>query len=440
MAMTKFGALVAQLDKLSAEELTIADSVCPFSDSAQDEDRLGLDLFGGVLDHFHSKTGYYRSIRVGRIASDDVVQSSSGGLTTYLLSQLFDAGEIDGVIHVGESKDEGRLFSYALSQTRDELLGRRKSQYYPTEFSEVMLSVRGNGKRYAIVGTPCFIKASQLLAERDPVLRNQLVWRIAICCGHLKSAAFAEALAWQLGISPPDLDRVDFRVKRDGAPAYAYSFGAVARSDERWRSKPSIELFGGDWGLALFQLKACEFCDDIFGETADICFGDAWLSPFDRDWRGTNIVLSRSPTLDALLEHGSQRNEIWLDDLPLKSLIASQAGAFRHRWYGIATRLADARRRGEEVPRKRKSCYSRRTPFLLNEIIRARQKISRKSHELFLKAKECDDFEILVKGLRGDIDALIRLQRFDKFLHPYSILRKGLRVFSRIGNWMSRQR
>jgi coenzyme F420-reducing hydrogenase beta subunit len=88
-----------------------------------------------------------------------------------------------------------------------------------------MLAVRGNGKRYAIVGIPCFIKASRLLIERDPVLRDQLIYHIALCCGPLKSAAFAEAMAWQLGIPPNDLGRVDFRWKVEGDSATSYSFG-----------------------------------------------------------------------------------------------------------------------------------------------------------------------------------------------------------------------
>lgn len=432
--LTEYGALVANLGQVSPEAIKIAELACPFSDSAPDEDLLGEKLFANRLSAFHPKTGYYRSIHVGRIESDDVAQSSSGGLTTYLLGRLLNSGKIDGVIHVGESRETDRLFSYVVSHSHDELLRRRKSQYYPTEFSEAMLSVRGNGKRYAIVGTPCIIKASRLIAELDPLLRDQIVWRFAICCGHMKSTAFAETLAWQLGVSPCDLAQVDFRVKTEGAPAYSYSFAALSKSDGKWRSQPSNSLFAGDWGHALFQLKGCDFCDDIFGETADICFGDAWLSPYDRDWRGTNIVVSRSAELDALIEEGARRKEIWIDEPALKQLISSQSGAFRHRWYGTAVRLADAIRQGEPAPRKRRSSYSRRASFLLTLIIRARRKISRKSHELFLEAKEKADLEILTQGLRNDIDVLVKLQRFEKLLNPRSALKMGLRALRVVRN------
>ena len=394
---------VANLDEASSADLELADRVCPFSDAARDEDVIAADLFGSSLQNHDEKTGYYHSLRVGRMQSDDVIRSSSGGLTTYLLGQLLDAGEVDGIIHVEETIDSDLLFSYTVTETKCDLEGRRKSQYYPCQFSDAMLAVRGNGKRYAIVGIPCFIKASRLLIERDPVLRDQLIYHIALCCGHLKSAAFAEAMAWQLGIPPNDLARVDFRWKVEGAPANSYSFGAVARSDGNWRTARSNSLLGGNWGHALFQLKACNFCDDIFGETADICFGDAWLPSFDREWRGTNIVLSRNVVLDRFLTAGAERKDIWLDDLSINDLINSQSGAFRHRWFGMSVRLAEARRRREPVPLKRKSSYSRRVSFFRRQVVLIRQRMSQESHGLFLNAKRRGDFSVFAGGLNASI-------------------------------------
>ena len=37
---------------------------------------------------------------------------------------------------------------------------------------------------------------------------------------------------------------------------------------------------------------ACEFCDDVVGETADMSVGDAWLPGYVSDWRGTSVVVS----------------------------------------------------------------------------------------------------------------------------------------------------
>jgi coenzyme F420 hydrogenase subunit beta len=403
IGMNEHRMFLADLGGASSSDLELADRVCPFSDAARDEDVIAADLFESTLKHHEQKTGYYHSLRVGRMQSDDVVRSSSGGLTTYLLGQLLNAGEIDGVIHVGETSKSGVLFSYSVSETRNDLEGRRKSQYYPCQFSDVMLAVRGNGKRYAIVGVPCFIKASRLLTEQDAVLKKQLVYHVALCCGHLKSAAFAEAMAWQLGIAPHDLAQVDFRWKVEGKPANSYSFGAVAKSDHNWRTAQSGSLLGGNWGHAMFQLKGCEFCDDIFGETADICFGDAWLPRFDGEWRGTNIILSRSAFLDSFLTAGAERKDIWLENLSVDDLVASQAGSFRHRWFGMSVRLAEAQKRGEPAPHKRKNSYLRKVSLLRRRVVLVRQQVSRDSHQYFLTAKHRDDFCVFEAGMSASI-------------------------------------
>jgi coenzyme F420-reducing hydrogenase beta subunit len=420
----EYRTFVANLGAASPADLEIADRACPFSDAARDEDVIAADLFGSNLKKHEQKTGYYHSLRVGRVQSDDVVRSSSGGLTTYLLGQLLDAGEVDGIIHVGEMVDSDLLFSYTITETRRDLEGRRKSQYYPSQFSDVMLAVKGNGKRYAIVGVPCFIKASRLLTERDPVLREQLVYHIALCCGHLKSAAFAEAMAWQLGIPPNDLARVDFRWKVEGLPANSYSFGAVARSDGKWRTARSNSLLGGNWGHALFQLKACDFCDDIFGETADICFGDAWLPSFDHEWRGTNIVVSRNAVLDRFLTAGAERKDIWLDDLSVDDLINSQSGAFRHRWFGMSVRLEEARKLGEPVPLKRKSSYSRRVSFFRRQVVLVRQRLSRESHRHFLEAKNRGDFGVFAAGINGNIGKINMYGRLGNLTRPSYVFKR----------------
>ena len=172
----------------------------------------------------------------------------------------------------------------------------------------------------------------------------------------------------------------------------------------------------------MFQLRACDFCDDIFGETADICFGDAWLPSFDREWRGTNIVLSRNAFLDGFLTAGVERNDLWLDDLSVDDLINSQAGSFRHRWFGMSVRLPEAGKHGEPVPLKRKGSYSRRVSFFRRRVVLLRQRMSRQSHRLFLEAKNRGDFGIFEAGMS------VNLRKLNIF-HKFGDLARSLYIF-----------
>jgi len=42
------------------------------------------------------------------------------------------------------------------------------------------------------------------------------------------------------------------------------------------------------WTNGFFKLNACNFCDDIFAELADVVFMDAWIDPYIYDSKGTN--------------------------------------------------------------------------------------------------------------------------------------------------------
>src|SRR3546814_16317262 len=89
-------------------------------------------------------------------------------MTAWLLEKLLDAGLIDGVLHAGSADGgSGSLFRYAVSHWAADLRARRNSIYYSTEMSEALSSIAGDGKRYACVGGPCFVKAMRLLLRQD---------------------------------------------------------------------------------------------------------------------------------------------------------------------------------------------------------------------------------------------------------------------------------
>src|SRR5699024_1549087 len=103
---------------------------------------------------------------------------------------------------------------------------------------------------------------------------SSIAYYVGLVCGHLKSQFFAESMAWQTGVSPERLSDVDFRVKNPGRSASSYDFSATDHSGDT-HIRATASLAGGSWGHGAFQPEACNFCDDIFAETADIVFGDA---------------------------------------------------------------------------------------------------------------------------------------------------------------------
>jgi coenzyme F420-reducing hydrogenase beta subunit len=356
---------------------------CPFSPSARDEDELAADLFPAAPQR-HPAVGRYRAAYVGYVAEGEFRgQGSSGGMVSWVLAELLRRGLVDGAVHVVASDDpqgEGRFFRYRVSRTEEEILEGAKSRYYPVELSQVLRTIRSVPGRYALVGVPCFIKAVQLLRREDAVLRQRVAFTLGLFCGHMKSARFVESFAWQMGVPVAEVQQVEFRLKDPGRPASTYTAQLTLR-DGRVVRRDWWNLVDGDWGAGFFQYAACNFCDDVVAETADISFGDAWVEPYASDGRGTNVVLTRSPVLEELVAAGRREGRLQLDPVDGPFVEQTQAAGFRQRREGLAYRLCWPRTGIR--PRKRVAPQARTVALRRKLIYHMRAVISAWSHRVF---------------------------------------------------------
>ncbi|WP_172979857.1 Coenzyme F420 hydrogenase/dehydrogenase, beta subunit C-terminal domain [Agromyces agglutinans] len=393
----------ASLGDATSDQIRAASRVCPFSDDAVDEDALGAPhpSVGARTDR---RIGTYTRTLVGSVASEtERVKSSSGGMTSWMLAKLIDEGLVDAIVHVGRTASAPELFEFTVSRSEREIEERRKSQYYATTFAEVFQTILGEDIRVAVVGIPCFIKAARLLCREDERFATRITMFVGLVCGHLKSQFFAEALAWQAGVAPSELSRVDFRVKNSERSAGDYDFGAWRENDAEPSRQRTRSLIGGMWGHCAFQPEACNFCDDIFAETADIVFGDAWLPEYSADWRGTNVIVSRNEALDAILEAGMSSGEILVEDVGPDKVAHSQAGNFRHRRDGLAVRLADDIAAGKTVPKKRVEPDAHRVDRRRRRLIRQRRRMAALSFTWFAEARSSGDLSRFVAPMRREI-------------------------------------
>lgn len=310
-------------------------------------------------------------------------------------------GLVNGVVHMGgPTAGSPALFGIAVSETAEQVLARPKSKYWAAEMSPALLRIRGNGRRYLFIGVPCHVKAVRLLCRSDPVLAQQIVFCFALVCGHLKTPAFAELLAWQMGMPPEQLTGFDFRPKDPAKPPGRYSVQASAGPMAEQPTRPAHELYGSNWGHVMFQPDACDACDDVMGELADVTFGDAWLPRYDGEWRGTNIVVTRSAPIDALLAQGQRDGQLQLDELGVDEVVASQAGNYRHRWDGLSVRTAIAQRQGRWFPHKRIRPGSIPVDFLRQAMVQLRMQLACTSHTAFRAAREAGRLEVFMQQMQ----------------------------------------
>ena len=307
-------------------------------------------------------------------------------MVTWVAAELMRTGLVDGVAHVAPAPAPGARFAYRIARSLPELRAGARSRYYPVELSGVLAEIRATPGRYAVVGVPCFIKAIHLLRAAEPLLAERIAFTLGLFCGHMKSARMIESFAWQMGTEIDQASRIDYRTKAEGRPANWY-VAELDLKDGRTVARHWWDMADGDWGAGFFQSPACDACDDVTAETADVAFGDAWVEPHASDPRGTNVVVVRAPAVLRLIEAARADGRLALDPVSADFVARTQAAGLRHRREGLAYRLAWRWRWRGLRPRKRVAPQARGLPLRRRLVYRARAGIAVWSHRVFRLAR-----------------------------------------------------
>jgi coenzyme F420 hydrogenase subunit beta len=431
MAMDETGRWQAQLSPSALDGGVDTSAICPFGERSLDEDQLAERYLETASLTHDPAMGYFSDIWTGSAPDEFRDVGSSGGLASWFAAALLERGLVDGVAHVlPNGEPDEPLVTYRISTSADQIRRGGKSHYHSVELSSVVRQMKEQGGRYLVVGVPCFVKAVRNLALQDAQLRAQVAYTAAIFCGHMKSSGYGELLGWQMAIPPNRLEAVSFREKLMDRPANRYGTKATSR-DGLEILRPSSDFAATDWGLGYFKFQACDFCDDISGETADISFGDAWLPRFTADPRGTSLVICRSRELSEIFSEAADAGVLSLERLSQQDALASQDANFRHRREGLAYRLADARRAGLWAPPKRVVTMARHLTRRERRRFDMRSTMSARSHQAFARAKSSGDlqsFEQEMAPLVGEYRALTSRRVLDAGMRRFRrLLTRGRR-------------
>lgn len=369
---------------------------CPFSRDSISEDELSREFLPG-LAYVHGETGRFLSAGVCHVEDERVrARSSSGGFGRWLLYRLLKEGVVSHVVDVVPnvpSETNAPLFQYRITDNTDQVLAGATSAYYPVHLAIIVDEIKSASGPVAITAIPCFAKAIRQLSRKDVRLREQIAFVVGIICGHMKSAAFAELLGWQVGVKPENLSGVDFRRKLPGLPANHKGFTALDNATGRW-SEPvdTKELLGGNWGHGLMKNSACDYCDDVVAETADVAVGDAWLPQYTEDTRGHSIVIIRNPTIQQFVHQAIERKELRFHEVSADTVAQSQAGGLRHRREGLRYRLWLKQHANQWHPPKRVSASRNHIRRSRQKMYETRMTLAQESLEFFEEARAKGDF------------------------------------------------
>lgn len=429
MHLNDFGNMTAHpIKKLSDSNVKVL-KICPFSNQSMNEDELGNTFFSEI-ENKDTKIGKYFDCFAGYVEDKEFREKgSSGGFGKWLGYILLKEEKIDYFIQVLANQNNNPkqpLFNYAIFSNEDDVINGSKSAYYPVTLDRIIKIIREIDGRYAITGVPCFIKTIRLLSIEDEIFKNRIKYTIGIICGGMKSANQSKMIGWQLGVKPENLVGIDFRRKPKDGPPSNKIYQVWSNSDSIERYKEASKIFGTDW-FGFFHSKACDYCDDVVGETSDISIGDAWLPQFANDPNGTSVLVIRNLDILEIVNRYKQNNKLKIQTLQAEDVAKSQEGGFRHKREALSFRISKKELSNNWYPQKRIKANQYEISKRRKQIYSLREQIARQSHTSFLKALNNNQLSIFQ-------DEMIPLvKRYNKLIYEslsFRIIRKLKKILN----------
>lgn len=406
------GFLVPQLGVNSTQEKMI--SVCPFAPEQKNEDELGELFLKDRTENYNSKLGYYTNLYAG-YAKQFRETSSSGGIATYVFKRLLEEKIVDHLFIVKEKNGE---YSYQFFSNFQDITKISKTRYVPVTMVELFEKISTTDGKVAVSGVACFVKAIRLKQYYYPELKEKIPFVVGIICGGLKSKFYTDFLAQSAGCFS-EYQNAEYRVKNKESFALDYKFSCVEKNTNKIHMV-EMKTLGDMWGTGLFKSNACDFCDDVVTELADISLGDAWIDPYDKSGLGNSIIITRSDKADHIISFGVISGDLKLNLLNTEKIIQSQSGSYNHRHKGLLFRVMRLNENKKIQVNKRKK-FLKAQNFLFN-VVQKKRLLTREKSITFWR------LSYNIVSFNRDIRfSLFMLAIFTKINHRYLWLKKKLK-------------
>ena len=273
-------------------------------------------------------------------------RGASGGVLTALSAFLLEAGEIDGVLQMGES-DRPLHYKLQLSRTKSDLVRNAGSKYIASDFLKNLDSVlRGSDGKFAFIGKPCDVGAVRQWLKQNDRWKDRIRIFLSFFCAGLPTFRALDRIAAHFSIRREEITGIRFRGHGwPGDMVIRTASGGEYRMD-----------YGSSWGDYLgkdIHLR-CKICPDGVGKLADIACGDAWSirnnAPYFEEKPGVDVVFARTVQGESALMKAVRRGAIRLNPYTIRKLRVVQPYQYQ-RNRCVPSRMLALRLFGRSFPR-----------------------------------------------------------------------------------------
>lgn len=239
-------------------------------------------------------------------------KAASGGVVSGFLIWLLDNKKIDGAIVTRFNKEMPLKVETIIASTKEDILSAKGSKYSPVSLHCVLkLLKKADGNRYVAVGLPCQVQGMRKLLDVDKKLSNKIIGVFSLFCSGSQTFNYTEYILKQCG---GNIDNLKYLAYREGSPT-----GMVAKGKGFDFFKEYVRYNMPLKGT--FYPKRCLLCVDMFGELADINFGDIHIEDVKEAGTGINGIIVRDKNWLNLLHEAEKSGALQLNEISAEQML-----------------------------------------------------------------------------------------------------------------------
>ncbi len=283
---------------------------CYSNCSGKDISRVDARIFGKIKTNNYF---YYEKCYTAFSADNQIREkAASGGAVTSFLAFLFEEKHIDAAIVCKNSSSP--FFPIAtIANNVSELEGSYSSKYCPVNMAGIRSKILASGKRFALVGLPCHIKAFR----NDSLAgKGGIKYYVALLCSGNRDFYSHKYLEKK------------YKICKEKVSSFSYrESGFMGDMVVRYAEDKELRVPFSAYYKRLhsfFLPERCVLCSDHFGDYADISFGDINIPPFNESKKGINSVIVRNKEIVEYIDSGSMKLFLHFCDINDSIILSSQ--------------------------------------------------------------------------------------------------------------------
>jgi len=302
---------------------------------------------GALLDTSNTDRyiGKHITCRMGYASDQSIRQNcSSGGMVTALLCHLIRTKQIDGAWVTKSIIVNGELgYKTFIATTEEEIrdCGTSIYMYIPLlkHFDELL---QFNG-RIAVVLLPCQMRALNNIIEKRPELKQKILLKIALYCSGVYSKSATLIPLNKKKVSLDNAERIYYRKGHwRGSTIVKYKDGSE-------KSMSYVKTICAYKNAYFFINESCLLCQDQFGETSDISFGDVWLREMKKHPIKHTGCIIRSDNAFKMYKSAVDSGEIVDKRIGDEKVVYSQKRALVFKFNCASAKKKAYKKRGRDV-------------------------------------------------------------------------------------------